>query len=301
MVTWQGSAPRAWPSVSSARRSPPKPSGSPCTEEGDRSDEEALRDAGDLIGQAEAEIDPGGPAAAPDDVSRERLRADRLLVDAVLEQGLGGPVHRALEDELIRYAVPVLRRLLADGRLVSKATQLRRPPARPDAWLYFTDDDRQEFAHDMVANALPRFTRVVFEARRWTPWGGASLKTYFVNACILQFARLQEKWLDDQKAVRPSGLEFDPDAFAAVSDPAVTVITQDEVSRLLLKVKDEQLVKVLLLRGAGWTAEDAAQQAGLTIKAAEGRLARFRKDLKEGRAGTEPRASRRSDTTQGGR
>lgn len=301
MVTWQGSTPRSW---SSARRSSPEPADSPDGgEDPDCGEEEALRDAGGLTDEAEAEIAPGSPVSAPDAADRERLRADQILVEAVLEQGLGGPRHRALEDALIRYAVPVLETLLADGRLVSKATRLRRPPAFPDAWLYFTADDREEFAHEMVANALPGFNRVVFEERRWTPGRGASLKTYFVNACILQFARLQEKWLDYRQVIRPVGLEFDPDASASsrVPDPAGTVIVHDEVNRLLAKIPDEQLRVVVILRGAGWTAEDAARQAGLTTKAAEGRLARFRKDLKEEWASTEPRAGRRSGTTQGGR
>ena len=151
------------------------------------------------------------PAGELDAVERERMRAERrrfdqLLVEAVLEEGIGGPRHRALEDQLIRYAVRVLRHLLANGQLVSKATRLGRPPVPADAWLDFTDDDRQEFAQDMVATALPGFTRAVFEQRRWTPDRGASLTTYFVNACILQFARLQARWLGDRQAIRPSGL-----------------------------------------------------------------------------------------------
>ena len=152
----------------------------------------------------------------------------------------------------------------------------------------------------MVASALPGFTRAVFEQRRWTPDRRASLKTYFVNACILQFARLQGQLLDHRQAIRPTGLEIDPDAFAPVPDPANMAVLQDEVHRMLSQIADERLRKVMVLRGAGWTAEDAAREAGLTTKAAEGRLARFRKNLKDERAGTEPHANRRSDA-QGGR
>ena len=81
----------------------------------------------------------------------------------------------------------------------------------------------------------------------------------------------------------------------------ITVALWDEAHRMLSRIKDEQLREVLVLRSVGWTAEDAAQQAGLTAKAAEGRLARIRKSLKDERAGTEPHATRRPDTTQGGR
>ena len=153
----------------------------------------------------------------------------------------------------------------------------------------------------MVAAAIPVFTKVVFKQRRWTPSRGASLKTYFVNACILQFARLQARWLADRRAVRPSGLEFDPDAATSAPDPAVTVALQDEAHRMLSMIKDKQLREILALRSIGWTAEDAARQVGLTAKAAEGRLARVRKSLKDERAGTEPPATRQPDITQGGR
>jgi DNA-directed RNA polymerase specialized sigma24 family protein len=57
----------------------------------------------------------------------------------------------------------------------------------------------------------------------------------------------------------------------------------------------------VVLRGAGYTAKDAAEQVGLTLKAAESRLARLRKNLREERASPEPRTSKRSDTTPGGR
>jgi hypothetical protein len=302
MVTWQGSsAPRAWSSTSFARRSSPEPA------DGPDGNGESLPDAVGMLGGAEIEEAESalGLAAEPDATEHERLRAERLradflMVEAVLEQGLGGPRHRALEDALITYAGPVLQYLLANGRLVSKATRLGAPPAPADAWLDFTEDDRQEFAQEMIATALPRFTRAVFEQRRWTPDRGASLKTYFVNACILQFARLQGQWLAHRKAIRPAGLEIDPDAFAPTPDPAATVVLQDEVHRVLSQVADDQLREVIVLRGAGWSAEDAAREAGLTTKAAEGRLARVRKNFKDERAATEPHGTRRPDA-QGGR
>jgi DNA-directed RNA polymerase specialized sigma24 family protein len=259
---------------------------------------EALHDTDDRVEQAEAALAPGEPR--PEYGAADRLLADQLVVEAILEEGLHGPRHQALEDVLIRYAVPVLQHLLADGRIVSKATRLGRPPGGSEAWLDFTTADREEFARDMVADALPVFTKAVFEEQRWSPGRGASLKTYFVNACILQFPRLYREWLDQRRTVRPAGLEIDLNGDPA-RDPAITVALRDEVTRMLGKIADRQIQEVLVLRGAGYTAEDAARQAGLTPKAAESRLARIRKGLKDERASTEPPDSRRRDTTQGGR
>jgi DNA-directed RNA polymerase specialized sigma24 family protein len=228
------------------------------------------------------------------------LLADRLIVEAILEEGLASPRHQELERELIRYAVPVLRQLLADGQIIGKATQLGRPPGGSEAWLDFTSAVREEFARDMVADALPVFTRAVFQDRRWSPARGASLKTYFVNACILQFAALYRKWLDQQRSVRPAGLQIDPAGEAGI-DPAAEAALRDEASRVLKQIKDPQTREMLALRAVGYTVEDAARRAGLTPKAAEGRLARLRKALKDGRDNTVPLSARRRDTSQGGR
>src|SRR5947209_19576886 len=48
-----------------------------------------------------------------------RLAVDQLLVEAVLEEGLGGLRHQALNRELLRYAVPVLKQLVAHGQVRS--------------------------------------------------------------------------------------------------------------------------------------------------------------------------------------
>lgn len=264
---------------------------------GGSDDEEALHVTDRLVEQAEAELVPSNATAVLETTERERaraeqLRADQLLVEAVLQEGPGGPRHRALEDALIRYSVAVLRHLLASGRVADTATRLGRPPTPHDAWRDFTEDDRQEFAMEMIARALPAFNTAVFEDRRWAPGREASLKTYFVNECILQFARLQRQWLEGRQATRPTGLEIDPKSDVVTPDPADTVIKQDEVRRLLSQIEDERLRELLMLRGAGWSATKAANMVGLPPKAAEDRLARFRKRLEDERASMQSHASK---------
>jgi DNA-directed RNA polymerase specialized sigma24 family protein len=264
----------------------------------------SVRDADDKLEQAE--LDQAEAALAPGltggdhDIVARRL-ADQLVVQAIIEEGLHGQRHQALEDMLIRYAVPVLRKLLADGRLVSRATRLGRPPGSPGTLTEFTEADREEFVRDMVADALPVFTRAVFGDRHWAAARGASLKTYFVNACILQFAQLHRQWLDQRRVVQPAGLEIEAASTRPVLDPAVTIALRDEVDRLLAGITDPQLREVLILRGAGYSAEDAARQAGLTPKAAEGRLARLRQVLKRASPGADPSGSRQQHTDPGRR
>ncbi len=295
MVTWQGNAQHPWPH---RRRSSSMSAGVTGREQGLDADE-ALHDTDDRVERAESALVPGEPR--PEHGAADRLLADQLVVQAILEEGLHGPRHQALEEALIRYAVPVLQQFLADGRIVNKATRLGRPPGGSEAWLDFTKADREEFACDMVADALPAFTKAVFEERRWSPDRRASLKTYFVNACVLQFPRLYGKWLDQRRTVRPGGLEIDMSGGDSASDPANTVALRDETARMLEKITDRKIREVLVLRASGYTAEDAARQVGLTPKAAESRLARIRVALRDERDSTAPPDCGRRDTSQGGR
>lgn len=225
----------------------------------------------------------------------ERRLADQFVVQAICAEGLHGARHQALEGMLISYAVPVLRKLLADGRIIIRARKLGRSQGSVQARLDLTDADREELLRDMIADALPVFNRAVFGDQRWDPWRGASLKTYFVNACILQFPQLNRQRLD-QRAARPVSLDIDTGLAGPAPDPATMVALRDEVHRVLAEITDRQLREVLILRAAGYTAEDAARQAGLTPKAAEGRLARLRQRLNGARAATDPLQGSRRDT-----
>ena len=243
--------------------------------------------------EIEADESGAGPAG--------RLQADRLMVEAILEEGLGGPRHRELQDELIRYAVPVLRQILRDGRIISKCTKLGRPPGDSVAWLDFTEADREELARDMVADADHVFTNAVFRTRRWSAdraTGQASLKTYFVNACVLQFPALYRKRLS-QRRTQLAGLQVIEGGGEATRDPSEALDRQDEVARLLSRIPDPKMREFLVLRALGYPAAEAAQRVGLTEKAAENRLRRIRKALKR-KPGATPGNGRWDTSTEDG-
>jgi DNA-directed RNA polymerase specialized sigma24 family protein len=263
--------------------------------------DETLDDTDARVELAEAVLAAGAPR--PERSAADRLLADQLVVKAIIEEGLNGPRHRELEEVLIRYAVPALRNLLAGGAIVGKAARLGRPLGGAAAWLDFTETDREEFARDMVADALPVFTKAVFEEQRWSPAGGASLKTYFVNGCTLQFPALYRKWKAQRRMVLPVGLQIGLSGDDPVLDPADVAVRRDEAARMLEMIPDPQIREYVALRADDHTAEEAARQVGLTLKAAEGRLARIRKKLRAERGSTKPPGSeqRDADARQGGR
>lgn len=233
----------------------------------------------DLVDKAEAVLAATDPVGEAD--AAERRRGDQLLVEAILKEGLGGKRHYQLEDALIRYAVPVLKHLMQTGEIVPKCAELERPIGDADGLRELSAHDRDELVRDVIAEAMLGFAKAVFEERRWSPDGGASLKTYFVNACLRQFSTLYRKWWSNYRRIRPEGLEIDLSARAS-ADPASVVSATDEVVRLLRKTDDRQTQEVLLRRGLGDSAQNAASKAGLSSKAAEGRVARLREKLRKG-------------------
>ena len=253
---------------------------------------EALRKAEAELAPEEEDQDSGGP----------RLLADQLLVHAVLDEGLDGPRHQAFDRELVRYAVPVLKQLVANGQIRVRCHRLGRPISGLNELHRFTSHDLEDFAQEMVTRALPLFTAAVFVDRRWSPEGGASLATYFINGCIRHFPGIYRKWRRDLQRYVPWGLDPDPDVTLRTPDPATVVADTDQAVRLMGQVPDA-LREVVARRAVGYTAREAAIDAGMTPKAAEGRLSRLRKTLSEaavppGRTGKEEIGGGCSDDTQ---
>jgi DNA-directed RNA polymerase specialized sigma24 family protein len=234
----------------------------------------------DVIGQAEAALAP--EEADQDGDAEQWLLADQLLVQAVVDQGLDGPRHQAFERELIQYAIPVLRRLVSSGQIVIRCHQLGRPLGGLNESHRFTSHDLDDFAQEMIVRALALYTKAVFVDRKWTPKGGASLSTYFINGCIRHFPDIYRKWLRHRMRHVLRGLDLDPDITSMAADPAAMAAEADQAARLLLQLPGKDLREVMALRAVGYTVREATAGSGMTPKSAEGRLARFRKNLSKG-------------------
>lgn len=235
--------------------------------------------AQELIIDAEAELAPEALEQSTSEGSKsDRLQADHLMVTMVIEEGPGGPREDYLLQELVRYARPVLKALLRDGRIFAKCKRLHRPVSDDLSFLDWSDLDREEIAQDMICDALPVFRKSVFEQRRWSPEKGASLSTYFVNACVLQFPAIYRKWRDRRR--RMVSLEDEhaglPITRSSHDDPARRVIVQDKLDRALETV-DTRTKKALAYYAAGFTMKEAAERSGMTPKQLEGILTRLRK------------------------
>ncbi|MDL4774440.1 hypothetical protein [Actinomadura xylanilytica] len=146
-----------------------------------------------------------------------RRRADGDLLEALRASGFSGPVRALFEAEFCGYGRAILMMLMRTGEIIPRCAAM--PPHRPrplpvtdtPAW---TDDDMQGLADETVARAMRVFIERTLRQGEWDPDGGASLKTFFVGCCILQFPnvfsvwhRQRGKWEDNERLDRTGAVD----------------------------------------------------------------------------------------------
>jgi DNA-directed RNA polymerase specialized sigma24 family protein len=119
--------------------------------------------------------------------------------------------------------------------------------------------------------------------RAWDASKGASLRTYFIGACLLNFGKVYNKWwrgkvidlgmqrIDPTDAEHP--LVAVPDDRAI--DPCDHAVARDQADRALAEL-DPQLRPIVALLADGYSQAEAAEHEGVTRKSVERRLARHR-------------------------
>jgi hypothetical protein len=138
-------------------------------------------------------------------------------------------------------------------------------------------EDRREITALTVAESIALFRKKAMCAGAWDPQRGASLKTYFIGRCLLQFPRTYENWLRDE---RPLDTVADLKSLQH-ADPRPGPATFAE-GRLMLAAPLwatpalVKVVKILALLEAGYGQAEVAQRLGLTTGAVESLLYRHR-------------------------
>ena len=158
----------------------------------DVSDDEVSDRGVDLAGEGAG--DPGGQME-----DFRRSVADRELLEELAAAGFAGPVYEVFAGSLAAYGLAVLMAWMSNGEIVARCKAAGRPlpgDAVPAAW---SRDDRLELATETVARALDFFFRQVLQAGRWDDCRGASLKTFLVGACVLEFPNVFRLWIGEQQ------------------------------------------------------------------------------------------------------
>jgi hypothetical protein len=233
--------------------------------------------------RAEEDLVPG--IIRPDAMERaRRIEVDRKVVESLTGDDVDEERFIKLSNRLMGYAWPILLQWI-NTREIFDLCKCARRPLREDAATDWTEDDRKGMATETVIVAWDYFRATALVKGGWKPDRGASLQTYFVGACILRFADVYGKWrrahlLD----MAMDELPTDADGMLALSrnrsiDPCDAAVIQDEVHRAIGPMENTKLRRLVGLRAIGYLQREAAEQIGITPKAAERMLARYRKRL----------------------
>ncbi|GAA0214208.1 hypothetical protein GCM10010492_10030 [Saccharothrix mutabilis subsp. mutabilis] len=256
----------------------------------------------EVVAEAERDLLGSSAAGTSDAERRQRLEADRRMVEMLRSTGFTGRqfemATRRLMGDLMAYAHPVLRSMLTKGTIFSKAFRFRHPIAKDakDATARWTAEERDEAIDDAMVVGSKFFLDYGIKAGKWDHRRGAALTTYFVGACICGFIKVcNERWKiqqlerafvesaphrETEHGVYEDLVHAIPARGVEGRDPAEVVAARDEATRTLAKIKSSQVREALLLQADGMTQAEAATAVGLTRKGLERRLAYQRSKLR---------------------
>jgi DNA-directed RNA polymerase specialized sigma24 family protein len=222
-------------------------------------------------------IQPVEPGAA---FAREAEPVDRLAGDVELINRLMWAQYEGLEWRLFRaalaqYGVVVLRKWIFSGRIFAEckrkgfgALQRRRRDDR---------DDALGIAGETVARAFLFFRDRVLVRGVWDAAKGASVRTYFIGACILHFPNVYQRSLGSERL--PLALEgFDAD------DPLQSLRDTNHFSRPdhlaelasdFRAIRDPQTREIVLRTTEGHSHKQIARDLHTSSKAVELKLYRL--------------------------
>ncbi|MCL6737419.1 RNA polymerase sigma factor [Streptomyces neyagawaensis] len=211
-----------------------------------------------------------------------RLRTDRLLLEELVACGFTGSLHEAFRNELARYGMDVLTAWIRSGKIARLCRERGRPTSIEELrTMQWGTDELSELAIETVAHGIRYFYAEVLHPGRWKPERKATLKTFFVGSCVLQFPNAYRRWLRDsyqwRQMVDSAGLLDDLHLHGGEDDQtAPPVISRLYVDHLLERVTDPQTRAAAHLVSWGYTYAEAGEQVGLSERAVEGRFRRIR-------------------------
>jgi hypothetical protein len=200
------------------------------------------------------------------------------------------PEYQVLASRLVGYAMPVFKDWLRTGKIKKELLGRHLPHT-------LTSDDylrlhtsmaaRDALAVAVVIAGEEYFRRNVIPNRKWRADGKASLETYFVVGCLYQFAIAVRAWKQEHPEWSEARLNSDF-LIDEIGFPAGSAIsTPDEVAgnrdliRYLIQIAPPLVGRIMLGIFEGYTFMEIGEQVGLSARAVEGRMHRFRTQLKD--------------------
>lgn len=225
-------------------------------------------------------IDPGdGFAREADPV--DRLAADSELITRLMFTEYDGPEWHLFRTALARYGVAVLHKWILSGRIFVECA--RKGFGRIALRRWQDRDEAVGLAGETVARALIFFRDRVLVRGIWDPSRGASVRTYFVGACILTFPNVYQRLLGgerlERRIVRGRNSEersFAVEDFRPFSRPDNLV----ELASDFHAIPGSDTRAMVLLNVEGYSHAEIAADFQTTAKAVELRLYKVRRGIR---------------------
>ena len=198
----------------------------------------------------------------------ERLAGDRELYEVLREQGFQGRDYDDFEIELMGYGFACIKKWILTRELLSKCQEkLRFVPTEEEVRLdLLTPDETEEIAQDIVVEAVLGFRKDALVGGKWSPTGGASLKTFFVGRCLIEACKAMEQRARELERTTRYIQEVEDAELLELPSRKMSLETQfeldDELRRVagLLSAKE---LEVTRLHTVGLSAKEIADRLGM--------------------------------------
>jgi hypothetical protein len=216
-----------------------------------------------------------------------RREQDRELIARLAKSNFEGSGQELFEAELAAYGYPVMMAWTRTGEIIKKTAEKGRPLRVPGDGPGWSREDRSELSSETVGRALAFFREKVLRPGAWDHTRGATIKTYFVGACLFQFPNVYQAWQTERRRWngRPTVSIDDPDGpdmlyqVPSGDDTEHRALARHQLQQVMTELSDKypdlhQVVKMWL---DGCTDTQAANRLGITPRTVEGQWHRFRR------------------------
>lgn len=214
----------------------------------------------------------------------QRLEGDRDLAETLRAANFAGRDYDTFANEIAKYGLAVIRGWIYKGMIRAKVQEkwgLLEPEPRPGAMI----EDADGLADETVVHALNAFRDTVLIPGKWDPQRGASLRTFFVGQCLLQFSNVYKSWCREQRRnyAQPVDLDLVEDGIMGRQPPEADerAIITDQLRHAFGKIADERSRTVFYLNALGHSHRDIATKLSMTEKAVESVMGRVRRQIRD--------------------
>jgi DNA-directed RNA polymerase specialized sigma24 family protein len=205
----------------------------------------------------------------------ERLAADIELVSRLMWAQYQGREWHIFQAALAQYGVAVLVKWMLSGRIFIECK--RKGFGELPRWRRRDRDDAIGISGETVARALLFFRERVLLPGLWDPARGASVRTYFIGACIRHFPNEYHRSLGSERLASRYSVSDEANAMQSLPDHRrfLRPDMRAELASDFRAIQDPQTREIVLLTAQGASQQEIAHTLKTTRKSVEAKLYRL--------------------------